>query len=316
MNEAHSRERSDDFCLWVVGQGLIGSALVGSHDLTYVPSKFDWQTPKLQLQLRSAAAGFAEFAGGRNWAVVWAAGRGVVGATAEEMAPENEALGWLLDVLHENRPSGQGALLTVSSAGAIYANSSRPPFTEFTKPEPITAYGEAKRDQEELVLAAAEALSVRAIVIRAANVYGRGQNMSKAQGLISHLCRTAVTRQPTNLYVSGDTMRHYIWNHDLASLINRVLSRSFEQAPPFKLIKLATGAASTTVAELVGVVQRVSKIPVRVGLGAEARTNQQAKDLRLQSKVWVELDDVFEMPLVAGVKEVLDAFRFPQAMAN
>lgn len=316
MNDVSATGPNDGPCLWVVGQGLIGGAIANTSKGQFAAPKFDWQAQDLSNRLVSAARAFADFTNGRAWSVVWAAGHGVVGVSPDEMSAETGALRSLLGGLRTNRPTGEGAVLVVSSAGAVYADSSNPPFDEFTPPAPITAYGRAKCLQEELVLGAADDLGVRSLVIRAANVYGRGQNMHKAQGLVSHLCQTAVTRQPTNLYVSGDTRRHYIWNKDLAALVVKVLARSFDEPAPFKLIKVAASAQSTTVAELVSLVRQVSKIPMRVSLGAEARTTQQAIDLRLKSKVWREVDASFQMPLIAGVKKVLDGFRFPQAIAR
>ena len=305
-----------DFTSWVIGQGLVGGALNQISTASYRSAKFDWHSPHIFDQITTAADGFRQFTHGRSWAVVWAAGRGVVGTSAEEMAQETAALQRLISALHANRPAGEGALLMISSAGAVYAGSHDPPFDEFTEPQPLTAYGRAKQAQEDLVLAAASQMNVRGLVVRAANVYGRGQDMNKSQGLISHLCKSAVTRQPTNLYVSGDTMRHYVWNQDLAHLVSRLITKALKEQAPFQLMKVAASSQSTTVSELVGVVKRVSKVPVRVGLGAEARTNQQATDLRLNSRVWVDLDSSFQMPLVAGVKEVLDGFRFPLAIAS
>lgn len=316
MNDRFPRVPTDEFCLWVVGQGLIGGALAQAHRNRFVGPKFEWQRADLGDQIASAAQEFARFTDGRKWSVVWSAGRGVVGSSTEDLDRETNTLRQLVNALATHRPTGEGALAAISSAGAVYAKSEGPPFDEFTQTAPITAYGIAKCEQESIALSAAIELNVRSLVIRAANVYGRGQNMQKAQGLISHLCRTAATRQPTNLYVSGDTMRHYIWNLDLARLIKAMLSRALTMPTPFELIKVAAGSQSTTVSELVGLVQQISKIPVRVGLGAETRTSQQATDLRLRSRVWVDLDASFQMPLVAGVKEVLDGFRFPAAMAQ
>jgi UDP-glucose 4-epimerase len=306
---------SSNYVTWVVGRGLIGSPMHSAAEHAFSSSRINWQAASLNDQFQSDAQRFREFAGVRPWAVVWSAGRGVVGTSATELAKESQALTAFLTAIAKHKPSGRGVFVGISSAGAIYAKSTNPPFNEATEPAPASDYGEAKLEQEQIIASNAKNLGASSLILRTANVYGCGQDMQKAQGLISHLCRTATTRQSTNLYVSPDTMRHYIYNLDLAQLVHRAISRTVGNLSPSNIVKIAASDQSVTVGELVSLVQRVSKVPMRVGFGSDSRASAQARDLRLRSRVWPELDDCLDTPLVVGVKNVLDSFRFPAALA-
>ena len=60
---------------------------------------------------------------------------------------------------------------------------------------------------------------VPTMIGRITNVYGPGQNLGKAQGLISQLGKAYLLRQPISLYVSLDTTRDYIFVDDCARMI-------------------------------------------------------------------------------------------------
>jgi UDP-glucose 4-epimerase len=303
------------YITWVVGRGLIGRPIEAQAIEFFSGPQIDWQSSDLEYTFAQAARDFQRFVGTKPWAIVWSAGRGVVGTNESELDNETKALTALLGAIAEVRPEGQGVLVGISSAGAIYAGSADAPFDEQSTPCPVSAYGEAKLEQENLITASARDMGVGSFIVRAANVYGVGQDMYKAQGLISHLCRTAVTRQSTNLFVSADTIRHYVHNQDLAALVHGGVARVLQAKGPTHVLKIAATRQSVTVGEVVGLVQRVSKVPMRVGLGSDSRARAQARDLRLRSSVWTDLDQCLETPLVVGVKEVLDSFRFPAAHA-
>ena len=57
------------------------------------------------------------------------------------------------------------------------------------------------------------------VIGRIANLYGPGQDPTKAQGLVSQLCRAHLERRPTSIYVSLDTARDYLFVDDAARLV-------------------------------------------------------------------------------------------------
>ena len=84
-----------------------------------------------------------------------------------------------------------GGLFVASSAGGVYAGSSDPPFTERSVPRPISPYGRQSWNTSVSATLWGEAHGIPVLIGRIANLYGPGQDMSKAQGLVSQLALTA-----------------------------------------------------------------------------------------------------------------------------
>ena len=186
-------------------------------------SPVPWADPVAATQALGAdLSRFVTEAGQQDWALVWAAGCGVVATGRSDLQAETNLLERFLSGVRRQHPQGDGAFFLASSAGGVYAGSSKPPFSELTTPRPLSAYGEAKLEQEEL---ATRILgnTVPVIVGRLSNLYGPGQNLAKAQGLVSLLCLAAATRRALNLFVPLDTLRDYLYVDDAAVMIVSLL---------------------------------------------------------------------------------------------
>lgn len=296
---------------WVIGAGgLVGGAVAAAVPGAHASRSLPWGDPAALTdafcdEARSFALPAAE-AGG--WLVYWAAGVGFVGTAGDVLDQEAASLSAFLKAITAQRPPGPGCLVLISSAGAVYAGCRSGPFTESTPPMAMSGYGESKLLQEELAAAAGNALGVPVLVTRIANVYGQRQDVRKQQGLISHLCRSAVTGQPLNLYVPLDTMRHYVFATDVGIALYAAGLRAWQQQGTTPTVKIISGGPSTTVGQVVNVVRRVARHPLRVSYGADPSGALQPPDLRLRSEVWTDLDgEVGRTDLVAGVKHVYDA---------
>ena len=73
---------------WIVGRGgLLGSALAHELGHQFDATPVPWGTPTATVSiLRSDLARFSSTAGDDGWAIIWAAGRGVVASSANELA--------------------------------------------------------------------------------------------------------------------------------------------------------------------------------------------------------------------------------------
>jgi UDP-glucose 4-epimerase len=299
--------------VWVLGAGgLVGKAAVRRFaNAAFVGQRYAWQEPEqIRAQFDADATRFVERvnANDRNspWGVVWVAGRGIVGASREELAQETSALCALIDAVAATRPSGHGSVFFASSAGATYAGSLGTPFTELTEPVATSAYGEEKLVQEAVIARAIEAGVFDAGVIgRIANVYGVGQDLAKPQGLITHLCLAAAKRTSVNLFVPLDTRRHYIDARDVAEQIAGLLDRAAVEASGTCRVKIISSGEPVTVGEVVRTVRRVARRPVRVATGLDARAPLQASDLRLRSVVWPDIGAASSVGLPVGVYGVM-----------
>jgi UDP-glucose 4-epimerase len=310
---------------WVIGRGgLLGRSLevaletalvpavggakdlMGSRALLWRPSEsIAWTAPSAgALDLRQRVGEFRRAAGDRPWSVAWCAGAGVTGTSARALQLELVALRETLDALADAPRGGDGAFFFASSAGGVYAGVGAPPYDESSPVRALAPYGRAKLDAEALVNAWSHRTGTRSLIGRIANLYGPGQNLAKAQGLISQICRSHLTGQPLSIYVSLDTLRDYLFTPDCAGMIVDGLAR-LRQEPwaghPTVVTKILASQRAITIGAVLGEMRRIFKRPPRIVLGASPMSAAQARDLSLRSRVWPELDRRTLTPLPVGI---------------
>jgi UDP-glucose 4-epimerase len=296
---------------WVIGaQGLLGSAVcreLARAGRRFISHTIPWDDPAAAIaELGLAARALLE--GGRPWRIAWCAGAGVIGTSQLELDQEIVVLTGFLDALREivaGGSAGPGALFLASSAGGVYAGSDDPPFTELTRANPISPYGDAKLASERLAADFSQASGLPVVVARIANLYGPGQDISKPQGLISQLCRSHLTRQPLSIYVSLDTARDYLYVDDAARMVIAGLERG--RADGGWHIKIMATQRPTSVAAILAELRRVTKRRPQVVLGASPNARYQVRDLRFRSVVWPEIDVCVRTTLAAGVSATLES---------
>lgn len=294
---------------WVIGSGgLLGSnvasAMARRGPVWRPAAPMGWSAAGTADRLAGAVSSFAAAAADRPWQIAWCAGAGVIGTPADALAAEGLMFEVLLSALLTARPrSEDGVVFLASSAGGVYAGSGTAPFDEFTPTQPISPYGELKLKLERLAQAWADESPWSIAVGRISNLYGPGQNLSKPQGLISHVCRAALAREPVSIYVPLDTIRDYIFATDCAEIVADLLQRtrrgSGREAYRVKVIASQRGV---TIGALLAELRRVLKRRAPVIHGTSAASRYQASDLRLTSSVWTDLDHRPMTPLPVGIK--------------
>lgn len=298
---------------WVIGRGgLLGQSLetaletaFGTTVLWRPPEPISWLAPGAgALDLRRKVGEFLRVAGGRPWSVAWCAGAGVTGTPAIALQLELAALRETLDSLAGAPRGSDGAFFFASSAGGVYAGVGAPPYDESSPVHPLGAYGQAKLDAETLVADWSHATGTPSLIGRIANLYGPGQNLAKAQGLISQICRSHLTGQPVSIYVSLDTLRDYFFAPDCAGMIVEGLARLRQDqsmTQPGVVTKIMASQRAITIGAVIGEMRRIFKRSPRVVLGASPVSAMQARDLSLRSRVWPELDRRLLTPLPVGI---------------
>ena len=295
--------------LWVVGAGgLFGSAFMrwvtSNEDQVFTGSRIPWSDAQAALHaLTSDARNFLAQvrSHGEPWGIVWAAGRVTTSSTDEQAAEELELFRSFVQMvareLAQQAPTVPGNFLLASSAGGIYAGSTHPPFDSRTDPQPISAYGRLKLDQEQSALDfLSDHLNVR--IARMANLYGPGQDLGKLQGLISRLALSAIVREPLTMFVPLDTLRDYIYVDDAAALARHWLSQNQADHP---VTVIASGEAAS-LGQIIGLVQDIAHVRIPIAYGLHPSTSSQARDMRLlpDSDDWTT--HLPRMPLPAGIK--------------
>jgi UDP-glucose 4-epimerase len=298
---------------WVIGRGgLLGQSLEaalesasGSMALWRPPEPIAWLAPGAGApDLRRRVGEFLRAAGGRPWSVAWCAGAGVTATSASALQQELAALRETLDALAGAPRGSDGAFFFASSAGGVYAGVGAPPYSESSPVHPLGAYGQAKLDAETLVADWSHATGMPSLIGRIANLYGPGQNLAKAQGLISQICRSHLTGQPVSIYVSLDTLRDYFFAPDCAGMIVEGLARLRQDqsmTKPGVVTKILASQRAITIGAVIGEMRRIFKRSPRVVLGASPVSAMQARDLSLRSRVWPELDRRLLTPLPVGI---------------
>jgi len=296
---------------WVVGSsGLVGSAVLRTAARTGQPTRrviVPWdrapveQIDALKSALRSAAGR------GEDWNLVWVAGAGVIGTSESALAAETTVYSALVDEVVRLDRHGPRAMFVASSAGGVYAGSAAPPFTEDTAPAPLAPYGRQKLEIEAITADFVHRSGVPTMVGRLTNVYGPGQNLAKAQGLISQLAKASLLRRPLSLYVPLDTTRDYVYADDSARVILAALTRlAHEGTMTEPVTKIIGSGRPVTIAALLSTLHRVFKRRPPVVLGDSPSRQFQVRDLRMRSARWTELDALVSTSLPAGVAATVE----------
>ena len=293
-----------DAATLVVGAGgLLGSAVVRElrrQQRPHLTVRVPWGDRSAAVEALATTSAELLATGG-PWRILWCAGSGVVASSPEKLEAEVATLEAFLDRfarLAEDRP---GALFLASSAGGVYAGSRGAPFTEQTEPRPISPYGEAKLRAEALARDFAGRTGHQVLVGRIANLYGPGQDPSKAQGLVTVLCRSHLARRPTSIYVSLDTSRDYVFVDDVARMAVAGTERVAAEDGGTVVVKIMASQRGTSVAAIMGELRRITKHRPRVVLGSSSLSAFQVRDLRFRSEVWPELDRLVTTSLPAGM---------------
>jgi UDP-glucose 4-epimerase len=293
---------------WVVGRGgLLGRhierALLAADTRaeTLRPSgPIPWHDgPEAALRLELEAARFLDRAArsGAPWRLLWCAGTSGIATTPTVLALETSLLSRILDVVARHVSTdpalaSAGTLFFASSAGGVYAGGA-PPFDELSPEHPLAPYGREKLVQEELVANLSAAHGVDVLVARISNLYGPGQTLTKPQGLVAHVGRAALLREPVSIWVPLDTIRDYLFAADAGRMAVAAIERREdarhrgEQART--TTKIFASEVETTVASVLATWRQTMRRPLRVALGSSAVGNLQPRVLSFRSRVWPDL---------------------------
>lgn len=279
-----------------------------------------WGEPAVMAQLADAVERFAQHAAARPWLLAWCAGSGVVASSAQSLAFETATLRHVLRCLASARQhhglDAPGTIFFASSAGGLYAGSTGPPFDERTRPRPIAPYGEMKLAQERLLHDWATSEGVSVLVGRIANLYGPGQNLGKAQGLISQLCWSQIGQQPFNVYVPLGTRRDYLYARDCGAMVASALSDLGASGQPTVATKVFASQRSMTIGEVLGQFRRITGRAPRVSLRATDLGRRQVPDLRLVSNVMPDVDRLATTPFPVGLLATYEDLRRRHALGR
>lgn len=269
---------------WVIGGGgLIGSAIRRQSPRAFEPSPVRWTNSDAALAtLEADLLRFGGWAADSDWCIVWAAGASVVASTPAQTEAEGLVLRGFLEALRRHVPPGRGAFFYTSSAGGVYAGSWPAPFDESTVPITLSPYGEGKLRSERAVVSALVG-TVPVVLGRFSNVYGPGQNLAKAQGLVTKLCLSAATRRPINVFVPMETVRDYIFVDDAARSANEAIREAIASVEEMPMVRVFASGRPVTIGTLLKTAQQATRHRVAIVRGSSPSSKHQVLDLRMRS---------------------------------
>lgn len=290
---------------WVVGAGgLLGQAVVRSVPRAFTGQPIPWtQTDHAAEVLRETARVYAARCSA-SWTVIWAAGEAVVGTDAEAAAAELSQFRFAIRAMREFLPAGRGVFFLSSSAGGLYAGSSGAPFDEDTPPTPLGAYGRLKLDMERAATDGFREHSTVAIG-RFSNLYGPGQDLDKAQGLISQLCFHTLTRTAVSVYVPLETIRDYLFVDDAAALVLAAITAARESGGLGTHIRVLASGESATLAQIIGLISRQRRQRPLISFGVHPNSALQVRDLRFRTLYPAEQRGCVRTQLSVGLAHVM-----------
>lgn len=284
--------------LLIGGNGLLGRSVlrtIRSRGTSVARVSVPWTSPRDAVRVLEGAC--RAHAAHPGWRLYWCAGAGVVATGSGALDDEVSALEAALRGLETGAP---GTVCFASSAGGLYAGAAGAPFTEEHEPAPIAPYGHAKLRAERLLSAFAERSGSRVLIARIGNLYGPGQDVGKAQGLISQLCLAMIERRPISVYVPLDTVRDYIYVDDCATMMLDAVAAIGET--PGVSTKIVCSHRPTTIATIIGEARRLFNRRPLVAFGSTDWATFQARDLRLRSVVMPQIDRRSLTPLAVGME--------------
>lgn len=295
---------------WVIGSnGLLGSSVYKELQLygnNWQPSSgIKWTAngdvesiKRMRESIEEAALEFALAKKGMGWTIYWCAGIGVVSSPKESLDIEVLAARILLAALTKFGLTldRRGKVFFASSAGAVYAGSVDPPFTEYSIPVPVSNYGRQKLYLENLFTNFGITEKTSIVIGRISNLYGTNQNQFKQQGLISTLVQNSLLNRFTNIYVPLDTIRNYVYASDAARNIVWIVSKSMES---YQMVIICS-ESNQSLSSVLRIVQDVTRRKSLYFQSSGEITNLQPTDLRLKTKLNPFFQLSTETSLVVG----------------
>lgn len=292
---------------WVLGgSGLLGSAVrraLRTERIPVLTSKVPWTDHDAAVETLLRDAGRLP---GDGWWLAWCAGSAVVASPQEVVDRELRVIEEFLARWHPlPGTAGSRAVFLASSAGAVYAGSEDPPFTEETRPAPLSPYGHGKLAAERLFTDFGRRTGTPVLLGRLSNLFGPGQDLAKQQGLVSQLCGAQLRGRPLSLYVPLDTMRDYLYVDDAGGMVLAGLRAVAGRGGVH--VKVMASGRSMTINEVVGEIRRVTRRRPPVVTQPSPNARFQVRDLRVRSVSWPDLDGQVRTTFGAGIGAYVEA---------
>ena len=141
-------------------------------------------------------------------------------------------------------------LVFFSSGGTVYGADPRERCGEDDACAPISHYGQSKFELETYIEFAVRSGSLRSLIVRPSNPYGRHQALKGPQGLISVLLGKLQHGESLEVWGDGSAVRDYIHVDDLADATARLIEPETDEG----IVNVGSGAGHSLL-DVVAVVE-------------------------------------------------------------
>lgn len=172
-------------------------------------------------------------------AIIWLASR-VNPSTAQSNPELAKTELWEFERVVESCSNTVTNFVFSSSGGATYSGETLP-YSEDSEANGVNAYGKLKCQMEKVLIESGLPHSI----LRISNVYGPGQVVKNAQGIIAALFDAAINEREFELFGSASNKRDFVFIDDLMNLLLRVVEKEVSSG----VVNVGSGK-STSISEL------------------------------------------------------------------
>jgi UDP-glucose 4-epimerase len=178
-------------------------------------------------------------------AIIHAAGSGTVAQVTAGPAQELPAnLQALLAVLEFARQTAPQAHVVLLSSAALYGDAPALPQNESQLREPVSLYGLAKAQTEQIVAFYAHRHGLRASAVRLFSVYGPGLRKQLLWDAMNRFMDPASGPGGAEFFGTGQELRDWVHIVDVGRFMQALLARP--SAPAFDVFNCAGGSGAST----------------------------------------------------------------------
>jgi UDP-glucose 4-epimerase len=196
-------------------------------------------------------------------------------------------------------------IVLLSSGGSVYGNPNSLPVSEDHPCQPLSKYGESKREMEEVLCANVGRIAgLSGAVLRCGNIYGQTYLAPDAMGCIGAFTRAVMARRPVTLIAGGLAVRDFVHVDDVSQAILSAISCDHR----FAVWNVGSGVGTQIIRVLEMICEILDCSPVDL-LDVDARSGD-VNDIVLNiSRIERDCSWRPKINLPQGLKSMLTPFR-------
>jgi len=186
----------------------------------------------------------------------------------------------------------------ISSGGQVYGRARQLPIDEDHPTHPVSSYGVTKLSIEKYVAIFAEIKRYKYRILRPANAYGPGQNLTRNQGAVGVFADHIRCNQPIHLWGNDQVIRDYIHVEDIASAV--VAAAEWEGSDAIWNVGTERG---TSLVELIGLLENTIGEKAKIVLEPERVVDVPANILSI-NRIHSAIGWSHKTELAAGIAQL------------